>query len=380
MENQKNGYFLAYEKLADLLNELRTQGYRCVGPQVRDDAIIYDDLESVEQLPWGIKDEQKPGSYRLIQTEKTQAFAWANSAQAIKPLLFKPKELLWKVQKNLEGRLVFQQTPPQPELIALIGVRSCDLAAMAVQDKVFIQDKYVDERYKAQRERLFIIAVNCSYSGGNCFCVSTGDGPEAKQGFDIAMTEIDHGFVITQCTSQAEKIITALKLASSTALQIEQSQQGIARAIQMQTKKMPSVNVRDVLFANLDHPRWDNVAERCLSCGNCTSVCPTCFCHTETEKPTLDGACSEHGREWDSCFTAGQSYIHDTVIRDTTKARYKQWLTHKLASWWDQFDTSGCIGCGRCVTWCPVGIDLTEEIAAISGESNQVSAPEKNNE
>ncbi len=292
--------------------------------------------------------------------------------QAIKPLLFKPKELLWKVGRDSEGRLSFQQAPSQPELIALFGVRSCDLAAMAVQDKVFIQDKYVDERYRAQRENLFIVVVNCSYSGGNCFCVSTGDGPEAKKGFDLVMTEIENGFFLNSGSEAGEKLLMQLKLTSAALPQTEQARQGIDRAINMQTKKMPAVNVRDLLFANLDHPRWDDVAERCLSCGNCTSVCPTCFCHTETEKPALNGCESEHAREWDSCFTAGHSYIHDTVIRDTTKARYKQWLTHKLASWWDQFDTSGCIGCGRCVTWCPVGIDLTEEIAAISGKSNQV--------
>ncbi len=380
MENQNDSYFLAYEKLTELLDGLRAHGYRCMGPQVRDEAIVYDDLESIQQLPWGIQDEQKPGSYRLKQIDTTQAFAWANGPQAIKPFLFKPKELLWKVEKNQEGRLIFQQIPPQPQQIALFGVRACDLAAMMVQDKVFIQDKYVDARYKAQRESLFIIAVNCSYSGGNCFCVSTGDGPEVKQGFDIAMTEINHGFVITQSSAKAEKILTALNLMAATPVHREQACQGIARAVQMQTKKMPSVNVRDLLFANLDHPRWEDVAKRCLSCGNCTSVCPTCFCHTETEKPALDGTISEHAREWDSCFTADHSYIHDSVIRDTTKARYKQWLTHKLASWWDQFDTSGCIGCGRCVTWCPVGIDLTEEIAAISGESNQVIPNEGDND
>ena len=141
----------------------------------------------------------------------------------------------------------------------------------------------------------------------------------------------------------------------------------------MQTKRIPFDNtpdLKDLLFSNLDHPRWDNVAERCLSCGNCTAVCPTCFCHSEVEKPSLDGTSSEHQREWDSCFTAGHSYVSGKVIRDDTRKRYRQWLTHKVGSWFDQFGTSGCVGCGRCTTWCPVGIDITEELAAISGQSN----------
>lgn len=368
----KPNYFLAYQQLPNLLGALQAKGYRCVGPQVRDGAIIYDSLESIDQLPWGMKDEQRPGSYRLIRDATTEAFAWANGPQAIKPLLFKPKESLWKVERDDKGKLAFHQVPPQPELIALFGVRSCDLAAMVVQDKVFIQDKYVDQRYRAQRQNLFIIAVNCSYSGGNCFCASTGDGPEAKPSFDIVMTEIEGGFVISSGSAAGKELLTRLTLARASLSQKQSVKQGIERAIQMQRKKMPEGDIRHLLFAHLDHPRWDDVAQRCLSCGNCTSVCPTCFCHTEKENPTLDGTASEHTREWDSCFTAGHSYIHNTVIRDTTKARYKQWLTHKLGSWWDQFNTSGCIGCGRCVTWCPVGIDLTEEVAAISGNSNQV--------
>ena len=101
-----------------------------------------------------------------------------------------------------------------------------------------------------------------------------------------------------------------------------------------------------------------------MACGNCTLVCPTCFCATVQDTTDVSGTV-ERDREWASCFDVEHSYLHGGSVRETTRARYRQWMTHKLSTWWDQFGTSGCVGCGRCVTWCPVGIDITEEAAAI---------------
>jgi ferredoxin len=121
----------------------------------------------------------------------------------------------------------------------------------------------------------------------------------------------------------------------------------------------------ELLAGTLEHPRWDDVAARCLACANCTLVCPTCFC-TDTEDVTdLTGDHAERWRRWDSCFSLEFSYVHGGTVRTSTRARYRQWLTHKLGTWWDQFGTSGCVGCGRCIAWCPVGIDLTAEVAAL---------------
>jgi ferredoxin len=139
----------------------------------------------------------------------------------------------------------------------------------------------------------------------------------------------------------------------------------VAEAAQRQSRRILSRNLRDPLFANLEHPRWDEVAERCLSCGNCVAVCPTCFCHAEREQPALDGQTSEHVRQWDTCYSVGHSYLHGFLVRPDTRTRYRQWLTHKLGGWHDQYGRSGCVGCGRCITWCPVGIDITEEAAAV---------------
>lgn len=374
MSTTTKKFFLPQDHIQDLITVLQQANYKCIGPQVRDGAIVYDELKLAEQLPWGMRDHQEPGRYRLEKIPQQEAFAFANGPQAIKPLLFKPSETVWKVERDHEGKLIFQPQNASEKALAIIGARACDIAAMLIQDKVFIDDKYVDHRYRDRREKLFVVAVNCSYSSKNCFCVSAGTGPCVTQSYDIVMTELEDGFVMNSGSSRGENIISQLNfLQTAHEKKCEAAEQRVAQAAAMQTKRIPLDNKRelmDLLFNNLNHPRWEEVAERCLSCGNCTQVCPTCFCHSEADKPQLDGSGSEHKREWDSCFTAEHSYLNHKVLRDDTRKRYRQWLTHKVGSWFQQFDVSGCVGCGRCVTWCPVGIDITEELSAISGETN----------
>ena len=373
MNQTHSQYFLPHAALQGLIAALQTKGYTCVGPQVRDGAIIYDVLTDAAQLPWGIREHQSPGAYRLETLPNKKAFSWANGPQAIKPLLFKPSETVWRVARNADGQLEFKPHQASEDPVAIFGARSCDLAAMAIQDKVFIEGPQVDQRYQSRRTALFVVAVNCTYSSNNCFCVSAGTGPSVQNAYDLLMTELDDGFVVESGSARGEFILNELHLKKAMNAQSEQGIEAVNQAAAMQTKQIPLNNqsgLRDLLFSNLGHPRWDEVAERCLSCGNCTAVCPTCFCHSESDKPSLDGLESAHQREWDSCFTAGHSLLGGKPIRANTRERYRQWLTHKVGSWFDQFGTSGCVGCGRCVTWCPVGIDLTEELAAISGESN----------
>jgi ferredoxin len=360
--------FLPRAELPSLLAVLQRAGYQVLGPQVRDGAIVYDRLQHVDQLPFGVRDRQSPGAYRLEAVTSPRRFAWANGPQALKPLLFVPRERLWRAERGPDGVLSFIEAAVEAPALAVLGVRACDLAALALHDRHFLHGAASDPHYAARREQMLLIAVHCTHSADTCFCASTGDGPRATSGFDLALSELDDGFLVETGSEAGERIAAQLPLEMASADQQRTAAAEVEAAAAVQTRRLPGGALRDTLFARLEHPRWEAVAERCLSCGNCTSVCPTCFCSREQEDASLDGRTSEHVRDWDSCFSQQHSYIHGITIRSGTRERYRQWLTHKLAGWHDQFGRSGCVGCGRCITWCPVGIDLTEEAAAIAAD------------
>jgi formate hydrogenlyase subunit 6/NADH:ubiquinone oxidoreductase subunit I len=363
-ESMAEYQFLPRQELQRLFDKLCAAGFQCIGPQVQEGAIVYGPLDAVTALPRGLHDRQAPGSYRLEQDDDERCFAWANGPQALKPLTFAPRESMWQAQQGPSG-INFTSAAPQHQPTAVIGVRACDLAALRIHDQHFLNN---DPHYAARRERMFLVAVNCTHPAATCFCASTGDGPEAQSGFDLVLDELDDGYIVRSGTPAGGIILRELFLEPAADAQRAVAQRQNAAAAAQQTRQLPGRNLRDTLFANLEHARWDDVAARCLSCGNCTSVCPTCFCHSERDEPALDGQSSTHYRQWDSCFTEGHSYIHGIVIRAETKFRYRQWLTHKLGSWHEQFGRSGCVGCGRCISWCPAAIDITEEAGAICGQ------------
>ncbi len=355
-------HFLARADFPALLAALHTSGYACVGPQICHGTIVFAPLTDSTQLPAGWQDTQQPGSYRLHQTGTPYWFDWANGASAIKPYTFAPQETLWTAHRA-EASLHFQATDPVAPKIALLGVRACDLAALALQDQHFLQGAQCDPHYQARRANLLLIGVNCTHAAATCFCVSTGDGPEIRAGYDLLLSEIAPGFVVRTGSVAGQQLAALLPLTPATPQQYADAQQRMQAATQQQ-RSLPS---KPPLFAHLEHPQWQTVGARCLACGNCTSVCPTCFCHQAITQPSLDGLSSVHERRWDSCFQQGHSYLHGWQVRDNHPHHYRQWLTHKLAGWHEQFGRSGCTGCGRCITWCPVGIDLTAEVQAICG-------------
>jgi sulfhydrogenase subunit beta (sulfur reductase) len=366
------------DALEELVAALKARAYTVVGPTVRDGAVVYEELEAASELPIGWTDVQEGGSYRLERRDDDARFGFAAGPQSWKKFLFPARIRLWQAARSGDSFEIEEETLDPPPL-AFLGARPCELHAIAIQDRVFLGGRYADRDYAARRENVFLVAVNCHEPGGTCFCDSMGTGPTAGAGYDLLLTELlegGHRFLVEAGTPAGEEVLAELDGRPPT----EEDRNAAARQADLASARMgrrlQTDGIKDLLAANLEHPRWDEVAERCLTCGNCTLVCPTCFCSAVEDATDLAGEHAERTRVWDSCFSVDHSYIHGGPIRQTAKARYRQWLTHKLGTWHDQFGSSGCVGCGRCITWCPVAIDITEEVAAIraTGGRNDANA------
>lgn len=353
--------------LDTLIDVLLRRGYVVVGPTERAGAIVYNEIATTEDLPVGLTDTQEAASYRLTRRRDDALFGYTVGPHSWKQFLHPPELRLLSATREGTGFRVEAQAGEAPKY-AFLGVRACELAAIAVQDRVFMGDAYVDPHYAARRERACLIAVNCGQASATCFCTSMGTGPRVTSGYDLCLTELldgdRHYFVAEAGTALGEELLAELAHAEATQGDLEAVDRVSAQATE-QIRSLDTNNIATLLVSNADHPRWDDVASRCLTCGNCTSVCPTCFCTTVEDVTDLSGKHAERTRRWDSCFTVDFSYIAGGSIRKSAKSRYRQWMTHKLATWYEQFGTSGCVGCGRCITWCPAAIDITEEVRAI---------------
>ncbi len=350
-----------------LVQALRQRGYAVHAPVMLQGTLLIRPIDSAAELPRGVIDEQAAGTHRLRQ-EGDRFFDYTVPADSWKRLFFPPRLRMW--QASTQGGVQVASEEVQPDApAALLGVRGCDLAAILVQDRVFIGGAHPDPHYRARRESAFIVAVNCARATSTCFCTSMDSGPRVRRGYDIALTELGdgHRFLIEAATERGAEVMAELPAVATSAADVQEADVVVAATAASITRTMPA-GIADTLRGEQTSPRWQSIAERCLSCGNCTMVCPTCFCSAVEHTTDLAGT-AHHERRWDSCFNSGHSYIHGGSVRSSTAPRYRQWLTHKLSSWHDQFETSGCTGCGRCIVWCPVAIDITEEAHAFTSDA-----------
>jgi ferredoxin len=361
---------IEFPALSALISALRRRGYQVIGPTVRDGAITCDALEKTEDLPVGWGDEQESGHYRLKKRDDSAVFGYTLGPQGWKRYLHPPELTIFEGDRDGEAFKILGH-PPRPPQYAFLGVRACELAAIRVQDRALIGDRYGDPAYQARREGAFIVAVNCTQAGRTCFCASMHTGPRVQAGFDLALTELlaapQHSFVVEVGSQPGAAVLAEVEHRKARKKDLKAAQAAVENAASQMGRSVDTTGVRELLFDNFDHPRWDRVAARCLSCANCTLVCPTCFCTTVEDLTDVTGEHAERWRKWDSCFTDAFTYIHGGSVRLSVKSRYRQWLTHKFAAWVDQFGVFGCVGCGRCITWCPGRIDITEEIREIRG-------------
>lgn len=366
------GTTITIEKQAfgSLLSRLIEEGYLPIGPRVKNETLVYEPIESLEDLPEGYSTEQEAGQFRLVRERHSRYFDVIPGAHSWKQFLFPPRVELFALRRNGKGWETISEEAESPKY-AFIGVRACELNAIQIQDDIFMRPDFTDPIYRARRRRVFVIAVNCARPAATCFCASMGTGPRVKEGFDLSLTELDEVFVLTIGSEAARRLLIGIPFEDASGYVLTSVEHQLTRAEQQMNRKLDTTDLPELILNNLDHPHWDEVAKRCLSCTNCTQVCPTCFCWDAIDEMSLDGNTTRRERVWDSCFNPGYSYQAGGNTRPTIRSRYRQWLSHKLGTWKQQFGTFGCVGCGRCITWCPAKIDLTEEIPALRRETGK---------
>lgn len=359
-----------HHSFQQVLDALTRRGYQVLGPTVRDGAIVYDAVERTDDFPVGWTDAQESGTYRLSKNGQGTLFQYTVGPHSWKQFLFPKHTRILTAERTDHGFSIRAEQETAPKQ-AFIGVRACELAAMRIQDQVFTDGTYSSSTYRERREQLFVVAVNCTRPGGTCFCASMGTGPAAERDYDIVLTEVVDGahcyLLCTAGTPAGAEVLADVATRPATETEQDVARAQVTAARSRMGRHLNTAGLHEALSRADDHPRWEEVAARCLTCTSCTMVCPTCFCSTVEDTTDLTGQRAERWCRWDSCFTIEFSYIHGGSVRTSPASRYRQWLSHKLSRWIDQFGISGCVGCGRCITWCPVSIDITEEACAIHG-------------
>ncbi|MEU4689895.1 4Fe-4S dicluster domain-containing protein [Actinoplanes sp. NPDC023714] len=368
MESGDTARLIDVSGLGALVDVLHERGYTVVGPALRDGAVQLAELASADDLPYGWSADTEAGRYRLRRRDDRAVFAHCAGPQSIKDFLHPPRARLWAADRTPEGMTT---TGPEPaaKTFAFLGVHPCDVAALGVLDRVLAQGRHPEPVYTARRDGTLVITAECTEPGATCFCTSMGTGPAATGGFDVALTELldgGHRFLARSGSPAGADLLAAVPGEPAGAADVAAATAAVRQAAAAMSRAMPDEPLPALIAGSRESPHWQDVASRCLTCGNCTMVCPTCFCTTTEDVTDLTGEHTERWRHWDSCFSVGFSYLHGGAVRASGESRYRQWISHKLGTWHEQFGTSGCVGCGRCIAWCPAGIDITREAAALS--------------
>ena len=354
--------------LLEVIDALCAQFDEVIAPVLVDGVIRMHQIDSADELSSGVTDDQHPGSYRATSDGGAHRFSHAVGPDSLKAIVHPPRSPVWTMSRDTEGNVAVSVAPLHPVRRAVLGARACDLAALDRLGRTQLEGPHPDRQHATARAGLFLIGIDCSRPARTCFCESTSTGPFIDGGADLSMTELDGAdgvhYVLRAESQQGREFADSLGLRQAEPEDVADAD-NTRRSVHTTARFMPG-DAATIVLADLEHPRWDDVAERCLTCGNCTAVCPTCFCTDTDDRVELDGHTAHRDRVWDTCFSLEYSHLGPGPVRSSPRSRYRQWLTHKLGTWHDQFGESGCVGCGRCITWCPVGIDLTAEVAALA--------------
>ena len=341
-------------ELRKLFNTLRVRGYRVIGPKLEDGVIRLRELTSFDQIPYGWGDVQAPGTYRVVRGGSFRV-----GPDSPKRFLYPPKLELFRIRPDWSVEYPRERFAPT----AFFAIRPCDLASIAVMDRV--QGTSGDPHYLGLRGELALIVENCVEPGDTCFCATMGTGPEARDGFDVAFTRLGDDLVVFRPGSDlGVELLSCLNLEPADDSTLRTYYEALREAEARARAPFDLSRLPDELELGLDSPVFKEVAERCFGCAGCNMICPTCFCFDVIDEPLLEGGAVRY-RVWDGCIAYSYAEVAGGNFRRDLWARYRHWVLHKFAYWVRQFGVFGCVGCGRCVTWCPAGVDLRDVIRRV---------------
>ncbi len=337
-------------QISQLLNEIITSGKRIIAPkQLNENTILYASISSNSEIA---------ENYLLPRN-------------SIKEFFFPRTEKLFAYEQNKEGVNIAETQTEFPETI-IFGCRPCEASSLPIMDKVFTWD-YEDELYLKRREMTTIISIGCEHPDEICFCTSIGGDPNNPDGSDIIFTKIHNKaeYYVRIITSKGEKFIEEYK--NFFEVISDKDKEDANKTMEIANKEITNkINIEPIknwLDNNFEHNLWQKISERCISCGTCTYLCPTCHCFDimENSKPGR----GIRSRNWDSCAFGNFTKMPVHQPRDEIYRRYRQRVMHKFKYYIDNFSLISCVGCGRCIRYCGVGMNLSEVLREIVKETEK---------
>lgn len=310
--------------------------YKIFAPQRKDNAIVFDVMKNVNQV----------------------VLHYSNSVKPPKEIFFPQTQTLFGYERSPELKIT--DPPKEPKKAMLWGVRPCDARSFLILDELFYWD-YEDDLYRNMRDKTVIIGLACTDPHHNCFCTSVGGKPHSKEGLDVLLTDLGDRYYVEILTKKGEEVIRKPKDLFTKATEKEKK---LRDKIQSEaegkvTKNVEVAGVKEKLDELFESDYWERRSATCVGCGICTYLCPTCHCFDITDEDR--GKCGRRIRTWDTCMVPEYT-VHASGYnpRPGKKSRLRNRVFHKFNYYPKRFDKIACVGCGRCITRCPVGIDIVE--------------------
>jgi ferredoxin len=305
---------------------------------------------------------------REIESPSQVLLEYRNAKESPKSVLFPQREALFRYRAE-KGTAELDVPSNAEKGQVLFGIRPCDARGLLLLDKVF-GSGCCDPYYMDKRRNTIVVSLGCAEPNPSCFCLSMGGGPCSSEGSDLLLLDLDDRYIAEAVNEKGAALLEdqafeksdekSLSLAKKTKKHAEASMKPVVR----------KEDLEEELERLFNDPVWKDVAESCLSCGICTYLCPTCHCFDICDEAS--GQVGERIRVWDSCqfplFTEQASGFNP---RPTNRERFRQRIMHKLSYLPKSQSMTGCVGCGRCVTECPVNLDIREVMASLSERSKR---------